>query len=65
MLKCEVCGREFRNGSEEGEVKELVLHMRVFHKITGSANGVCPECGTTLYHQEGCALCPACGYSKC
>ncbi len=26
----------------------------------------CPRCGTAgLLHQEGCDLCPACGYSKC
>lgn len=25
----------------------------------------CPECGQTLLFQEGCLICPACGYSKC
>ena len=25
----------------------------------------CPECGTTMVNQEGCNLCPSCGYSKC
>jgi ribonucleoside-diphosphate reductase alpha chain len=25
----------------------------------------CPECGTIMEHQEGCAVCKACGYSKC
>lgn len=25
----------------------------------------CPECGEKLHFQEGCALCKACGYSKC
>ena len=25
----------------------------------------CPECGTTMNNQEGCNLCPSCGYSKC
>jgi len=25
----------------------------------------CPECGTSLYFQEGCLVCPACGYSRC
>jgi len=27
--------------------------------------GVCPECGGTLEHESGCAVCRACGYSKC
>lgn len=25
----------------------------------------CPECGDKLVFQEGCLLCPKCGYSKC
>ncbi len=25
----------------------------------------CPECGGTLEHESGCAVCRACGYSKC
>lgn len=25
----------------------------------------CPDCGCQLIHQEGCALCPYCGYSAC
>ena len=27
--------------------------------------GQCPECGGLLAYQEGCLLCPACGYTKC
>lgn len=26
---------------------------------------LCPECGEELLFQEGCLICPACGYSKC
>ena len=29
------------------------------------ANGVCPDCGGSLVHEEGCLNCHACGYSKC
>lgn len=25
----------------------------------------CPDCGEALVFQEGCLICPACGYSKC
>ncbi|MBI5231452.1 MAG: vitamin B12-dependent ribonucleotide reductase, partial [Coriobacteriales bacterium] len=28
-------------------------------------SGACPECGGTLEHESGCAVCRACGYSKC
>ncbi|SKA96224.1 ribonucleoside-diphosphate reductase class II [Caloramator quimbayensis] len=25
----------------------------------------CPECGSSITHQDGCVICPNCGYSKC
>lgn len=25
----------------------------------------CPECGGIITHQDGCVICPNCGYSKC
>jgi len=28
-------------------------------------SGACPECGGSLEHESGCAVCRACGYSKC
>lgn len=68
-MKCELCGRE---GLSE---RELAIHIKYFHgKHTHSisveqpqmiAAGVCPDCGSTLFYQEGCANCPSCGYSKC
>ena len=27
--------------------------------------GICPDCGATLVHENGCATCRSCGYSKC
>ena len=27
--------------------------------------GQCPDCGNLLVYQEGCLLCPGCGYTKC
>lgn len=27
--------------------------------------GQCPDCGGLLRYQEGCFICPACGYTKC
>lgn len=28
-------------------------------------SGACPECGGALEHESGCAVCRACGYSRC
>lgn len=33
--------------------------------ITSQPAGVCPDCGNTLVHGEGCLNCYHCGYSKC
>lgn len=27
--------------------------------------GICPDCGTSLVHENGCATCRQCGYSRC
>jgi ribonucleoside-diphosphate reductase alpha chain len=31
----------------------------------GDIVGVCPDCGSALWHIEGCMVCKSCGYSKC
>ncbi|MFQ6673626.1 MAG: hypothetical protein ACE5GH_02430, partial [Fidelibacterota bacterium] len=25
----------------------------------------CPDCGSTMFHENGCVTCPSCGYSTC
>jgi ribonucleoside-diphosphate reductase alpha chain len=27
--------------------------------------GTCPDCGSSIQHEEGCLKCSACGWSKC
>jgi bisphosphoglycerate-dependent phosphoglycerate mutase len=27
--------------------------------------GQCPDCGNLLVYQEGCYICPSCGFTKC
>jgi hypothetical protein len=34
-------------------------------ELIGDIVGVCPDCGGTLRHEEGCVKCQGCGYSKC
>jgi ribonucleoside-diphosphate reductase alpha chain len=31
----------------------------------GEVVGVCPDCGGSLRHEEGCIKCLGCGFSKC
>lgn len=59
--------------SSESPEKELTMkHSHndetVISEAVGSRGdivGVCPDCGGTLRHEEGCMKCQACGYSKC
>lgn len=30
-----------------------------------AVTGLCPDCGNLLVYQEGCHICPSCGYTKC
>lgn len=32
---------------------------------TNNFTGQCPDCGNLLVYQEGCHICPSCGYTKC
>lgn len=48
----EFCGRLMRLRDRTGE-------------NTMAAVDVCPDCGGPIVHQEGCALCPVCGWSPC
>jgi len=37
------------------------------HEMSQQANyiGQCPDCSSQLVYQEGCHICPSCGYTKC
>ncbi|MFA5065773.1 MAG: vitamin B12-dependent ribonucleotide reductase [Dehalococcoidia bacterium] len=37
------------------------------YEMSQQANyiGQCPDCGNQLVYQEGCHICPSCGYTKC
>lgn len=38
---------------------------KTYPNIGGVVAGTCQDCGGTLYHEEGCTFCRACGFSKC
>jgi len=69
-VKCPLCGVHIGSDTPEGLARARKLHNKVRHLSTESASrlvasGICPECGATLFSQEGCIICQSCGYSKC
>ncbi len=57
--------------SADTKVKQMPLHRdekwetSSLHHRMGNVVGVCPDCGASLKHEEGCVKCESCGYSKC
>jgi ribonucleoside-diphosphate reductase alpha chain len=60
VLEKGIADFEGKSDSAGGETAKI--------KYTGLDLGFCPQCpqcGTILVHEEGCAVCKTCGYSKC
>ena len=61
----------YRDGSKDIQVFNLPTQEKKLEEKNHAIPAIkikedtCPECKTTLYIQEGCALCPHCGYSLC
>jgi len=47
------------SGGEEGKPKLQD------YGLAKNLAGQCPDCGNLLVYQEGCFICPSCGYTKC
>jgi ribonucleoside-diphosphate reductase alpha chain len=52
------------NSWKSGVKRALKKFIKDGTTVVGS-NDRCPECGEKLIFQDGCMLCPNCGYSKC
>jgi ribonucleoside-diphosphate reductase alpha chain len=37
----------------------------IYVNSSSTVTGLCPDCGNLLVYQEGCHICPSCGYTKC
>lgn len=53
---------DIETASEPSAITPLYEVSVGFEENTG---GKCPECGNKITHQDGCVICPSCGYSKC
>jgi len=49
------------NGGNGGGEKKAPPDLGLVKNIAGQ----CPDCGNILVYQEGCFICPGCGYTKC
>ncbi|MBA7577713.1 hypothetical protein ES708_19566 [subsurface metagenome] len=61
-------------GADSGHGVDTVKNLDAALKGEDSGHGVdavknlagqCPDCGNLLVYQEGCYICPSCGYTKC
>jgi ribonucleoside-diphosphate reductase alpha chain len=52
------------NGNGNGHSEETKAKVQDFGLVKNMA-GQCPECANLLVYQEGCFVCPGCGYTKC
>jgi ribonucleoside-diphosphate reductase alpha chain len=51
------------NGHAESDLGAIVSKKELRAKQEFA--GVCPDCGETLFHEGGCAVCKSCSYSRC
>ena len=49
------------HGKEEGGHEKTTQDLGLVKNVAGQ----CPECTSLLAYQEGCLVCPSCGYTKC
>jgi ribonucleoside-diphosphate reductase alpha chain len=52
------------NGNGNGHTATEKAKVQDFGLVKNTA-GQCPECANLLVYQEGCFVCPGCGYTKC
>ncbi len=76
-MECDLCKRPDMTEREVGIHKKYYhkIGVDISENITSPpaiseqpqriAGGVCPECGSTLFYQEGCTSCQQCGFSRC
>jgi len=53
------------NEEEDNPVTNRIENKPDDFGIVRNIAGQCPDCGGLLAYQEGCFICPSCGYTKC
>ncbi|MCL2332212.1 MAG: vitamin B12-dependent ribonucleotide reductase [Actinomycetia bacterium] len=66
VLSCaDAIGIALEHALEYHENGSVVTAVSKHTDDLDNLTGACPECGGVLEHESGCAVCRACGYSKC
>ncbi len=62
VLERHISGDKVGNGGNgERSAKGALTDYGIARNVAGQ----CPDCSSTLVYQEGCFICPSCGYTKC
>jgi ribonucleoside-diphosphate reductase alpha chain len=64
VLERHISGETVTNGKEEIQMGKITAKTEDYGLVRNIA-GQCPDCGGLLAYQEGCYVCPSCGYTKC
>jgi len=54
-----------QNGGELKSIKFQTPSSAPVESSPRTIAALCPDCGSTIEHLEGCLKCPSCGWSKC
>ncbi|MEM4397172.1 MAG: adenosylcobalamin-dependent ribonucleoside-diphosphate reductase [Candidatus Woesearchaeota archaeon] len=57
--------KEQKYQKKESEKKETTESKKTIENVSAKQLEYCPECNTKLVKQEGCNICPNCGYGAC
>jgi ribonucleoside-diphosphate reductase alpha chain len=63
-----VLQRHLKEDAQEADTPPAVAvetPREEYGSLNRSSGGQCPDCGQSLVYQEGCHICPSCGYTKC
>ena len=60
---------QFLSLHADGEIKSFKIYpspeVNAPEDVRKTSSALCPDCGSTIEHLEGCLKCPSCGWSKC
>ncbi len=66
VLSCaDAVGIVMEHASEYMETGSAGSAVSKHTDLLDNLSGACPECGGSLEHESGCAVCRSCGFSKC